>query len=198
MEGMAVSDMMALVIGGSGSGKSSYAEELAVSLSLPAMKKYYLATMQVFGKEGEQRVKRHRALRKGKGFLTIEQPTEIQRAAERMEAGGKVALLECISNLTANEMFQQPEAKTGAQAAAQVLSGIELLKKETTHLVVVSNNVFEDGVCYDEATMEYIRAMGVINCALARSAGHVVEVVAGIPVVLKPGLPGMAQGEGSK
>lgn len=198
MEGMAVSDMMALVIGGSGSGKSSFAEELAVSLSFPAMKKYYLATMQVFGKEGEQRVKRHRALRKGKGFLTIEQPTEIQRAAERMEAGGKVALLECISNLTANEMFQQPEAKPGAQAAAQVLSGIELLKKETTHLVVVSNNVFEDGICYDEATMEYIRAMGVINCALARSAGHVVEVVAGIPVVLKPGLPGMAQGKGSK
>ncbi len=63
--------MMALVIGGSGSGKSSYAEELAVSLSSPAAKKYYLATMQVFGREGEQRVERHRALRRGKGFLPL-------------------------------------------------------------------------------------------------------------------------------
>jgi adenosylcobinamide kinase/adenosylcobinamide-phosphate guanylyltransferase len=180
--------MMALVIGGSGSGKSSYAEELAVSLSSPVAKKYYLATMQVFGREGEQRVERHRALRRGKGFLTIEQPTEIQKAVGCMEEGERVALLECISNLTANEMFQQPEAKPGAQAAEQVIQGVGLLGKETAHLVVVSNNVFEDGICYDPATMEYIRAMGRINRALAQAADYVVEVVAGIPVVLKQGL----------
>ena len=99
--------MMALVIGGSGSGKSSYAEELAVSLSSPAAKKYYLATMQVFGREGEQRVERHRALRRGKGFLTIEQPTEIQKAVGCMEEGERVALLECISNLKQSQGRRQ-------------------------------------------------------------------------------------------
>lgn len=73
-------------------------------------------------------------------------------------------------------------------SAEQVIQGVGLLGKETAHLVVVSNNVFEDGICYDPATMEYIRAMGRINRALAQAADYVVEVVAGIPVVLKQGL----------
>lgn len=190
--------MMVLVIGGSGSGKSSYAEELAVSLSFPAMEKYYLATMQVFDEEGQRRVERHRDLRSGKGFLTIEQPTEIHKAAEKMGAGDKVALLECISNLTANEMFLQEGARTRMQAAEQILGSIALLERETTHLVVVSNNVFEDGITYDKATMEYIRAMGLVNQSLAASAQQVVEVVAGIPVILKQGLPGLGHGKGRR
>ena len=57
-----------------------------------------------------------------------------------------------------------------------------MLKKETTHLIVVSNNVFEDGVSYDKETMEYIEAMGKINQELADMAEQVVEVVAGIPI----------------
>ena len=60
-----------------------------------------------------------------------------------------------------------------------------MLKEETTHLVVVSNNVFEDGMVYDKATMEYIHAMGVINQQLALLADQVVEVVVGIPVIVK-------------
>ncbi|MDE7428998.1 MAG: bifunctional adenosylcobinamide kinase/adenosylcobinamide-phosphate guanylyltransferase, partial [Lachnospiraceae bacterium] len=48
--------MMILVIGGSGSGKSSYAEEVAGSVSEEDMKKYYLATMQIFDEEGRKKV----------------------------------------------------------------------------------------------------------------------------------------------
>ncbi len=208
--------MFVLVVGGSGSGKSAYAEELAVSLSSPGMERYYLAAMQVFDQEGQRRVERHRTLRQGKGFLTIEQPAQIHRAAGKMGAGDKVALLECISNLTANEMFPQESARPagdtgqkpgngmhlqetaqpardtaqayprpGRQVAKEIIDSIGLLERETTHLVVVSNNVFEDGVCYDKATMEYIRAMGLVNQSLAKSADRVVEVVAGIPVILK-------------
>ena len=178
--------MMVLVIGGSGSGKSAYAEGKAVSLSrFPDRKKYYLATMQVFDEEGQRRVRRHRELRSGKGFLTMEQPVKIQKALEHMEADGSVALLECISNLTANEMFAGEEVKTGMQVVDTVIEGVALLKENVTHLVVVSNNVFEDGMIYDKATMEYIHAMGVINQRLALAADQVVEVVAGIPVPIK-------------
>ena len=60
-----------------------------------------------------------------------------------------------------------------------------MLKKQTTHFVVVSNNVFEDGIIYDETTTEYIHAMGMINHKLAALADRVVEVVAGIPVIIK-------------
>lgn len=177
--------MMVLVIGGSGSGKSSYAEDIVVK-KFPEMKKYYLATMQVYDEETKRRVERHRELRKGKGFLTIEQPVKIQNALEKMESGNRVALLECISNLAANEMFAQEEAKPEIQVVEALVSGIELLKENVAHLVVVSNNVFEDGVIYDETIVKYIHAMGVVNQRLARLADRVVEVVVGIPVVIYP------------
>ena len=175
---------MVLVIGGSGSGKSSYAEETAVSLAEKgmSMKKYYLATMQIFDEEGQQKVMRHKRLRSGKGFLTIEQPTEIHRAAAKMVPGEKTVLLECISNLTANEMFSDGKMLEKEQVVEKIIKGIRMLKKETTHLIVVSNNVFEDGVSYDKETMEYIEAMGKINQELADMAEQVVEVAAGIPI----------------
>lgn len=196
--------MMVLVVGGSGSGKSSYAEKVTVSLAQESVKeitksentslsdfklnipkKYYLATMQVFDDEGRKKVDRHRNLRNGKGFFTIEQPTRISGALEKMEDGDRTVLLECISNLTANEMFSEKKTMTEIQVTENVIRDIKMLKEQTNHLVVVSNNIFEDGTTYDEITTKYIRAMGKINQKLAALADRVVEVVAGIPVTLK-------------
>ena len=177
--------MMILVVGGSGSGKSSYAEKTAVSLAQSGMKKYYLATMQVFDDEGRKKVDRHRNLRNGKGFFTIEQPTRISGALEKMEDGDRTVLLECISNLTANEMFSEEQAVTEMQVTDNVIRDIKMLKDQTNHLIVVSNNVFEDGITYDETTTKYIQAMGKINQKLAALADRIVEVVAGIPVIFK-------------
>lgn len=191
---------MVLVIGGSGSGKSAYAEERTDScfkennpsgMSAPQnvgignKRKYYLATMQVFDEEGRRKVERHRELRAGKGFVTVEQPTDIHQALDKMAAGERTVLLECISNLTANEMFSDKEVKLETETADKIIREIEMLQKETTHLIVVSNNVFEDGISYDESAMAYIRAMGAINQKLAAMADQVVEVVAGIPVTVK-------------
>lgn len=182
--------MMTLMIGGSGSGKSAYAEDYITRLS-DGKKKYYIATMQAFDDESLKRITRHRTLREGKDFFTIEQPLLIQKAAEYMENGEKTALLECISNLTANEMFAGTVPKTEDMTVKEVIRGIAILKEKLAHFVVVSNNVFEDGRCYDEAAMAYIRAMGRINEMLADMADVVVEVAAGIPVVLKEGQKGM-------
>ena len=196
--------MMILVVGGSGSGKSSYAEKVTVSLAQESVKeitksentslsdfklnipkKYYLATMQVFDDEGRKKVDRHRNLRNGKGFFTIEQPTRISGALEKMEDGDRTVLLECISNLTANEMFSEEQAVTEMQVTDNVIRDIKMLKDQTNHLIVVSNNVFEDGITYDDATTKYIQAMGKINQKLAALADRIVEVVAGIPVIFK-------------
>lgn len=178
--------MMTLVIGGSGSGKSAYAEDLMLSLS-GEKKKYYIATMQAYGAESEKKIERHRRLRDGKGFLTVEQPMDIQKAAEKMEAGEKTALLECISNLTANEMFAGEVPKTKEAVTEKIVKGVGQLKGELAQLVVVSNNIFEDGIVYEKTTMEYIRAMGRINEKLAQMADEVIEVVAGIPLTVKSG-----------
>ena len=176
--------MMTLIIGGSGSGKSAYAEDYTISLS-EDRKKYYIATMQIYDEEGKRKVERHRMLRGGKGFSTIEQPIDIGKAAEKMEDGERTALLECISNLTANEMFLGEKPGTEEVITEKIVGGIAVLNRELTHLVIVSNNVFEDGNVYDKTTMAYIRAMGRINQKLAEMADEVVEVVVGIPIVIK-------------
>ena len=175
---------MTLIIGGSGSGKSAYAEDYMVSIS-EDRKKYYIATMQIYDEEGKRKVERHRMLRGGKGFSTIEQPVDIGKAAEKMEAEDRTALLECISNLTANEMFSGEVPGTEEAITEKIVGGIAVLNRELTHLVIVSNNVFEDGNVYDKTTMAYIRAMGRINQKLAEMADEVVEVVVGIPIVIK-------------
>ena len=192
--------MMMLIVGGSGSGKSSYAEECVGFLSQrngsekkAENQKYYLATMQVFDGdvEAQKKVERHRRLRHNKGYITIEQPTDLHCAVAKMNltgrSGMRTALLECVSNLTVNEMFSGEKPQLAEQVSAKVIGDIEQLTQSVTHLVVVSSNVFEDGIAYDETTMEYIRAMGIINQRLAAMADRVVEVVAGLPVLCQKG-----------
>mgnify|MGYP002535388392 CR=1 FL=1 len=193
--------MITLVTGGSGSGKSAYAESLLYSCEGI---RYYIATMQIYDAEGEKKVERHRKLRAGKGFLTIESPINVgkiqfacagkaEQAQYRQETERKVqgssekksALLECMSNLTANEMFTKDGMKSEEEVVEKIVSEIQTLSQKLDNLVIVTNNVFEDGVIYDAGTMEYLRALGRINAALARLADRVAEVVVGIPVELK-------------
>lgn len=202
--------MMYLIIGGSGSGKSAYAEELLFSLP-DAGKKYYIATMQVCDEESVRRVKKHRKHREGKKFYTIEQPVHVSKALAQMDAGKKSAMLECVSNLVANEMFakdvyaEDPHAEdmhaddcdiieTGLKknkdcsaevVADKIVDDIMKLYQPLQQLVIVSNNVFEDGISYDEMTMEYIKTMGIVSQKLAAVADVVTEVVVGIPVMAK-------------
>ena len=198
--------MVYTVIGGSGSGKSAYAEQLVCKIA-GQKSRYYLATMQVYGEEGKARVARHRKAREGKGFLTVEQTTDVAEVLTKGTDG--TLLLECMSNLVANEMFppvdasciQAAEAEKEAlddpenmkdydtaqisRVSKKVLKEVSILSENVAELVIVTNNVFEDGVCYDESTMNYIKAMGIVNRGLAAMAERVVEVVAGIPVTVK-------------
>lgn len=202
--------MMYLIIGGSGSGKSVYAEDLLFSLP-DAGKKYYIATMQVYDEESVRRVKKHRKQREGKKFYTIEQPVHVSKALAQMDAGKKSAMLECVSNLVANEMFSKDMdaedthvedmhaddcdiIETGLKnkkdhsaetVAGKIVEDIMKLNHELQQLVIVSNNVFEDGISYDEMTMEYIKTMGIVNQKLAATADVVTEVVVGIPIMVK-------------
>lgn len=172
--------MFAVVTGGSGSGKSAYAEELI--LSLGERRRYYIATMQARDEESRARVRRHRALRADKRFETIECPADLETAT--VEPGSAV-LLECMSNLTANEFFDG-SPHTPKETAEKILAGLESLRGRCGDLVVVTNEVFSDGANYDAGTRAYLECLGMINCAMARRADRVTEVVCGIPVCCKP------------
>ena len=63
--------MLYMIFGGSGSGKSAYAEDLAVKLC--PEEKVYLATLTDIDEEMEQRIRDHRKMREGKSFRTVEQ-----------------------------------------------------------------------------------------------------------------------------
>lgn len=179
--------MITLITGGSGSGKSAYAEEYITKIC-GERPKYYIATMQVYGEEGQAKVERHRRLRSGKGFLTIEQPVDTQEALKKMQLLNAGALLECMSNLVANEMFSNEPPLSCEVVTKKVIKAVEILSNGVKDLVIVTNNVFEDGISYDAATMEYIRAMGRLNEKLASIADTVVEVVVGIPITIKTGV----------
>ena len=95
--------MITLVTGGCGSGKSEYAENLLAGSGCPC--KWYVATMEVWGDEDRRKVERHRKQRAGKGFHTIERPRGLEALRIPGSPEQTAVLLECVSNLAANEMF---------------------------------------------------------------------------------------------
>lgn len=205
--------MLIMVTGGSGSGKSEFAEQCCMKLC-PG-KKIYIATMQPFGTEGAARIQRHKKLRAGKHFQTVECYTDlgnlnlkintssadpVPRVDDRLtetDIVGKdytthcnmasmephTVLLECLSNLAANEMFTNELDET--QTADKMLAGICNLRTQSEHLVVVTNDVFCDGMSYEEETVRYMKALAQANRCLAVMADVVCEVVCGIPMILK-------------
>ena len=97
--------MMVVVTGASGSGKSEYAEGVAVKLAGKG-DLYYLATMRVYGEEGVRRVERHRKLRAGKGFQTAECPVKVD------EAFAQVCIL-CRKYRPPDQALERPDRTSG-------------------------------------------------------------------------------------
>ena len=221
--------MLHIVYGGSASGKSSYAESFAMSLQGEG-RLLYIATMYPYkwntteiDQETMQRIERHRAMRADKGFDTVECYRHVEHIVAKRQ---DVLLLECMSNLLANEMFLEPDAddggrpetmseveKTGVDGNAgsdvektgvdgnvgsdvaetmspvskKIVQALIDLSTRVQELVIVTNDVFSDGgsLTYDESTREYVKNLAEINCALAREAATVTEIVCGIPVKIK-------------
>lgn len=200
--------MLHIVYGGSASGKSSYAESFALSLQGDG-RLLYIATMYPYkwntkeiDPETMQRIERHRAMRADKGFDTVECYRHVEHIVAKRQ---DVLLLECMSNLLANEMYLEPDAEevgiagkadsgmseTLSPVSKKIVQALINLSERVQELVIVTNDVFSDGgsLTYDDSTREYVKNLAEINCALAREAETVTEVVCGIPVIVKK-IPG--------
>ncbi len=185
--------MMELVTGGSGSGKSAYAEDSVCRCQrfLKQNEKesaplYYIADMFPYGKETEEKIENHRKMRAGKGFRTLEWYQDLPgKLAEKTspDLSGACVLLECVSNLTANEMYM--EGGAGENTVEAVVNGIRLLKKKCRHLIVVTNEVFSESEPDSAEMTVYKKNLAQINRALAEMADRVTEVIYGIPVFIK-------------
>ena len=178
--------MTTLVIGGSGSGKSEFAEDYLLSIS--SGQRIYVATMQPFDEECGRRIEKHRKMRAKKQFRTIECYTHLEEldvSAQTYCQKGKTydILLECISNLLANEIYDKMGRGGGAKDV--IVAGIRKLQEQSGQLVVVSNDIFGDGMAYDGSTAYYMEQLGILNRELAVLSDEVIEVVAGCPLVYK-------------
>ena len=171
--------MLVVVTGGSGSGKSAFAKkpyfllgEPEGSISPPCR----LLTKKATGASEDT------GMRAGKGFETIERYTELD---ELLIPKDCVVLLECMSNLVANEMFR--EGGFHPEVAEKITEGVKNLLSQAKHVVIVTNEIFSDGILYEEESEQYKKELGQINQKLAEMAEEVVEVVYGIPVWHKGG-----------
>lgn len=169
--------MIILVTGGSGCGKSTWAEKLVDRLQED--RRVYLATMHVYDEESRQRVLRHRAQRAERNFTTVECGQDLD-SAEIPE--GSIVLLEDLVNLTANEMFEDGDI-------SRIVPALRRLASRCRHLVMVTNDLFSDGETYSPSVQEYLKCLADINREAAKMADSVVEVVYSVPVALKGELP---------
>ena len=165
--------MFTLVFGGSASGKSEYAEGLVLSQPGPRI---YIATLYPWDQECVARIAKHRFARRDRGFETVERYTDL--AGLDLPTDSNV-LLEGLGSLLSNELYT-PEGG-GLEA---VLRGVETLEG-CAHLTVVAEEVCAGGADYAGDTLRYLEAMAGLNRALAQRADRVVEVVCGLPNVLK-------------
>lgn len=169
--------MKIVITGGSASGKSAHAENIICKY---AQKRLYLATMQPFGESARKRIERHLELRKNKGFDTEECFKNLINFKPKKEYDG--ILLECVSNLLANEMF---DGVGFEKATNYILEGIKNLEKHCKVLVIVTSEIFSDSETYSQETMEYCKLLAHINQKLFHLSNASAESVCGILVPYK-------------
>lgn len=175
--------MSTFISGGAKSGKSSYAQRLAVASGTP---RYYVATMIPRDAEDEARIARHRAERAGQGFITLECGRDILSCLDRADAGGSF-LLDSVTALLANEMFAPDGVRPDAHL--RLADELEQFVARAPRTVLVSDYIYADADLYDPLTESYRAALAFLDRRLARCCDDVLEAVAGQMIIHKGALP---------
>ncbi len=165
---------LTLVLGGAASGKSAFAEGLVLQ---SGRARAYLATAQMFDDEMRAKVARHQTMRGG-GWRTIEAPLDLTPALNSARAVEAV-LLDCATMWLSNHMLAENDL---AEAEAALIIA---LAHCAAPVVVVSNEVGQSVVPENALARRFREAQGRLNQRLAAEAGLVVNVIAGLPQVLK-------------
>lgn len=172
--------MMTLIFGEASSGKSRYAESrLSESKGSP---KIYVAMSEVYDDEMRERVKIHQAMRKDKGFITIEQPRDL--GAAKIPSGSSV-MIESLTAWTANEMFTAEGVKDSGHVVRKILADLSVIAGEVYNVLIVVDNLFCDGEEYDSLTENYVKTLADLVRKIAADSDEVIEIVSGLPIIWK-------------
>lgn len=164
-----------LITGGERSGKSSFAERTALSLSDHPV---YLATARVWDEEFRQRVLRHQASR-GDEWENVEEELHLSQH----DWTGRVVLIDCVT-LWATNFFYDLESNTTAALEAMKEELDRLVEMNATY-IFVTNEIGMGGVSVDAVQRRFTELQGWFNQHLAARANRVTLMVSGIPVDIK-------------
>ena len=164
-----------LITGGARSGKSSYAEKLALELSEAPV---YLATARIWDEEFRERVCRHQA-RRGPQWTNIEEEKELSRH----DLTGRIVLVDCLT-LWATNFFFDLESNVDA-ALAEIQAEFDRFTAQDATFILVTNEIGMGGTSDNDIQRRFTDLQGWMNQYVAARADEVLLMVCGIPVKIK-------------
>ncbi|MCR4766275.1 MAG: bifunctional adenosylcobinamide kinase/adenosylcobinamide-phosphate guanylyltransferase [Bacteroidaceae bacterium] len=164
-----------LITGGARSGKSSYAEQLALSLSPNPV---YLATARVWDDEFRQRVQKHQD-RRGPEWTNIEE----EKALSKHNLTGRVVLIDCIT-MWCNNFFFDLNNDIDATLEAMKKEFLAFTRSDATY-IFVTNEIGMGGTSVNEVQRHFTDLQGWFNQFAASQAHEVIFMVSGIPMKIK-------------
>lgn len=165
-----------LITGGQRSGKSRYAEELALSL---AEHPVYVATAHVWDEEFRERVRRHQE-RRGPQWTNIEE----EKYLSRHDLTGRVAVIDCVTLWLTNYFFEGQNQDT-QQVLDIVKEEFDRFTAQDATFIFVTNEIGSGGVSVDAVQRRFTDLQGWMNQYIAQKADEVILMVSGIPLKVK-------------
>ena len=178
-----------LCSGGARSGKSEFAEQLALSLK---GRKAYVATGQAFDDEMKDRIKKHQ-LRRGKEWITFEIPLHLHESWEQIKNISDVILIDCLTMFTSNHVFAHGDINTQEDAnriESIILKELRLLLQEINNsndkTVIFVTNEIGLGIVPENKLARYFRDItGRVNREVASAANKMYLTISGVTIELK-------------
>lgn len=169
---------LSFVLGGAASGKSDFAEALAISAGRDLV---YIATAQGLDDDMQAKIDKHKASR-GSNWTTIEEPLEIAHTLRHADPQA-VVLIDCLSLWLSNLMHADRDVSHHTEML------LDAIDHASCAVICVSNEVGMSLVAPTKLGRDFQNAQGAMNRAVAAHANLAVLVSAGLPVVLKGTLP---------
>lgn len=178
--------MLIFISGGVRSGKSSLGEKIASDLA--SKRKIYLATAKPYDAEIKKRISKHQFDRKDKGFFTIEKSEALEEILPMLKKDD-IILLDCLGALLSNEMYanlnQNLDNDFIIKVQNNILNSIILINSQVSNIIVISNEIFSDGIIYDPPIKAYIEVLGKLHQEIASVADNVIECSFGNNIIHK-------------
>jgi len=168
--------MIHLITGGQRSGKSSYAEKLALEASENPV---YLATSRIWDEDFAQRVKRHQDDR-GEQWENVEKEVTISD----FDASGRVVVIDCITLWLTNFFFDN-NASSVDEILALAKAEFDRFTAKDAHYIFISNEIGMGGHAANEVGRKFTDLQGWMNQYVAQRADRVTLMVSGIPMAVK-------------